>query len=68
MERPDEIIPAVQRAVQITKSGKPALLEVVTREEPQALGVLVAHRLRVRSLNSGVHWPALVTDNPGHRR
>ncbi|MHB1132535.1 MAG: thiamine pyrophosphate-requiring protein [Chloroflexota bacterium] len=35
VERPEEIIPAVQRALQVTKGGKPVLLEVVTREEPQ---------------------------------
>ncbi len=35
VERPGEIIPAVQRAVKVTADGRPALLEVITREEKQ---------------------------------
>ncbi|MCL5107812.1 MAG: thiamine pyrophosphate-requiring protein [Chloroflexi bacterium] len=34
VERPREIIPAVQRAVRATQEGRPALLEVLTHEEP----------------------------------
>jgi len=33
IERPSEIIPALERAIRITKEGKPALLEFITREE-----------------------------------
>ncbi|MGE5620712.1 MAG: thiamine pyrophosphate-requiring protein [Sphingomonadaceae bacterium] len=33
VERPDEIVPAVKRAVAITQEGRPALLEMMTREE-----------------------------------
>ncbi|MHB0868072.1 MAG: thiamine pyrophosphate-requiring protein [Chloroflexota bacterium] len=33
VERPDEIIPAVKRAVAITQEGRPALLEMMTHEE-----------------------------------
>ena len=33
IERPSEIIPAFERAIRITKEGKPALLELITREE-----------------------------------
>ncbi len=35
IEKPQEIIPAVQRAVKVTADGRPALLEVITREEKQ---------------------------------
>ena len=34
VEKPDEIIPAVHRALEYTKENRPALLEVITREEP----------------------------------
>ena len=34
VEKPDEIIPAVRRALKYTKEDRPALLEVITREEP----------------------------------
>ena len=33
VERPGEIIPAIRRAVEKTKTGKPVLLEVITKEE-----------------------------------
>ena len=32
VERPDEIIPAAKRALRATQDGRPALLDVVTRE------------------------------------
>ncbi len=35
VERPGEIIPAIQRAVKVTADGRPALLEIITREEKQ---------------------------------
>jgi acetolactate synthase-1/2/3 large subunit len=35
VERPDEIIPAVHRALKVTKEGRPALLEMITKEEVQ---------------------------------
>jgi thiamine pyrophosphate-dependent acetolactate synthase large subunit-like protein len=34
VEAPAEIIPAIRRAQEVTAGGKPALLEVITREEP----------------------------------
>ena len=33
VERPEDIIPAIQRGVQVVESGKPALVEFITREE-----------------------------------
>lgn len=33
VRRPDEIIPAVKKAVEVTQEGKPVLIEVFTREE-----------------------------------
>jgi thiamine pyrophosphate-dependent acetolactate synthase large subunit-like protein len=33
VERPAEIIPAIQRAVKVTESGRPAVLEFITRVE-----------------------------------
>lgn len=33
VEKPDEIIPAVRRAVKVNEDGKPVLLEIFTREE-----------------------------------
>jgi len=33
VERPEEIIPAARRALKITQEGRPALLDIVTREE-----------------------------------
>jgi hypothetical protein len=33
VERPSEIIPAIERAKKAIDGGKPALLEVITREE-----------------------------------
>jgi thiamine pyrophosphate-dependent acetolactate synthase large subunit-like protein len=35
IETPKEIIPAVQRALQVTRKGRPALLEFITKEEVQ---------------------------------
>ena len=35
VEKPEEIIPAVKRALKHNAEGRPALLEVITREEPQ---------------------------------
>ena len=34
IEQPDEIIPALERAIEKTRGGQPALLEFITREEP----------------------------------
>jgi thiamine pyrophosphate-dependent acetolactate synthase large subunit-like protein len=34
VEKPAEIIPAVQRAVDVAKGGRPAVLEVITKEDP----------------------------------
>jgi thiamine pyrophosphate-dependent acetolactate synthase large subunit-like protein len=34
VERPEEIGPAIRRALEITASDRPALLEMITREEP----------------------------------
>ncbi|HZS00336.1 MAG TPA: thiamine pyrophosphate-requiring protein [Chloroflexota bacterium] len=34
VEAPDEIIPAIRRAQEVTATGQPALLEVITREAP----------------------------------
>ncbi len=33
IEKPSEIVPALQRAMEVTREGKPALLEFITREE-----------------------------------
>ena len=33
-EQPQEIVPAIQRAIRVTKEGRPALLEFITKEEP----------------------------------
>ncbi|MGE5618288.1 MAG: thiamine pyrophosphate-requiring protein [Sphingomonadaceae bacterium] len=35
VEQPGEIVPAVLRAVKVTADGRPALLEVITREEKE---------------------------------
>jgi hypothetical protein len=35
VEQPKEIIPAVRRALKITGEGRPALLEIITKEELQ---------------------------------
>ncbi len=35
VEAPEEIIPAVKRAVKVTTDGRPALLEIITKEENQ---------------------------------
>jgi thiamine pyrophosphate-dependent acetolactate synthase large subunit-like protein len=34
VERPEEIVPALRRGIDQTREGKPALLEFITREEP----------------------------------
>ena len=34
IEKPSEIVPALQRAMDMTREGRPALLEFITREEP----------------------------------
>ena len=34
IERPEEIIPALRRGIERTREGQPALLEFITREEP----------------------------------
>jgi acetolactate synthase-1/2/3 large subunit len=34
VEKPEDVIPAIQRATQVTQSGRPALLEIITREDP----------------------------------
>jgi acetolactate synthase-1/2/3 large subunit len=33
VKRPDEVIPAIKRAIKVVESGRPALLEIITREE-----------------------------------
>jgi len=33
VKRPEEIIPAIQRAIRATEEGKPALLEILTSQE-----------------------------------
>ena len=33
VEKPGEIVPAIRRAIQVTKGGQPALLEFITKEE-----------------------------------
>lgn len=32
--KPEEIIPAIKRSIKINQSGRPALIEIMTREEP----------------------------------
>jgi thiamine pyrophosphate-dependent acetolactate synthase large subunit-like protein len=39
IEQPAEILPALRRARQVLDAGRPALLEIITREEP-AMGLL----------------------------
>ena len=34
VEQPNEIVPALEQAIEATRDGKPALLEFITREEP----------------------------------
>jgi hypothetical protein len=34
VESPSEIIPAIRRAQKVVAGGQPAVLEVITREEP----------------------------------
>jgi thiamine pyrophosphate-dependent acetolactate synthase large subunit-like protein len=33
VEKPGEIVPAIRRAIEVTKGGQPALLEFVIKEE-----------------------------------
>jgi acetolactate synthase-1/2/3 large subunit len=45
VERPDEVVPAIQRAIRATQEGRPAVLEMITKEEPvypAASGVLAS--------------------------
>jgi len=35
VERPEDIIPAIRRAIRATQEGKPALLEFITSQETQ---------------------------------
>lgn len=35
VEKPEEIIPAIEAAVAATRDGRPAVLELITREEPE---------------------------------
>jgi uncharacterized protein len=35
IEKPGEIIPALRRAIQVTSDGRPALLEIITKEDNQ---------------------------------
>jgi len=34
VEKPEEIVPSIRRAIQVTEDGHPALLEFITKEEP----------------------------------
>jgi thiamine pyrophosphate-dependent acetolactate synthase large subunit-like protein len=34
VERPDDVVPAIVRAVAATRDGRPAVLEMITKEEP----------------------------------
>ncbi len=34
VEQPGEIVPALEQAIRVTRDGRPALLEFITREEP----------------------------------
>ena len=34
VQQPHDIIPAIERAIEVTREGKPALLEFITCEEP----------------------------------
>ena len=33
VEKPDEIVPTIKRAIEVTRNGQPALLEFITKEE-----------------------------------
>jgi thiamine pyrophosphate-dependent acetolactate synthase large subunit-like protein len=33
IDSPREIVPAIKRAIKVTKEGRPALLEMITKEE-----------------------------------
>jgi acetolactate synthase-1/2/3 large subunit len=35
VEKPHEIVPALRRAIEEVEGGRPALLEIITREEPE---------------------------------
>lgn len=34
VERPDEVVPAIHRGIEATRGGRPAVLEMITKEEP----------------------------------
>ncbi|HLZ31984.1 MAG TPA: thiamine pyrophosphate-requiring protein [Chloroflexota bacterium] len=34
VERPDDVVPAILRAIAVTREGTPAVLEMITKEEP----------------------------------
>jgi acetolactate synthase-1/2/3 large subunit len=34
VEKPHEIIPAAQRAARVADGGRPAVLEIITKEDP----------------------------------
>jgi hypothetical protein len=34
VEAPDEVAPAIRRGIAATRDGRPALLEMITKEEP----------------------------------
>ncbi|HEX5416288.1 MAG TPA: thiamine pyrophosphate-dependent enzyme, partial [Chloroflexota bacterium] len=34
VERPEEIVPAIERGVAATREGRPVVLEMITKEEP----------------------------------
>jgi len=34
VEKPEEVVPSIRRAIQVTKDGHPALVEFITKEEP----------------------------------
>lgn len=35
VERPEELVPAFRRAIKVLESGRPALLDVITKDEPE---------------------------------
>ena len=43
IEKPEEIVPAIQRGIAQTREGKPAVLEFITREEPDMAIPTSAH-------------------------
>jgi acetolactate synthase-1/2/3 large subunit len=34
VERPEDVVPAIQRGIRTTQQGQPVLLEMITKEEP----------------------------------